>query len=153
MKSAKTTMKTTPAGQMPSFYRDYAELMSNPEFLARVEANPRDAFSRGGVEMPENLKLRIHRNTKGTMHIVMPPPAGGGDKPGFLEDEVLSAIAGGGQQTAGTAGTGSSASSAGSVPSTASTASSASTTSTVASASSGSSSENSSDPVNVSFDA
>lgn len=149
----KNTMKTVSAEQMPSFYRDYAELMSSPEFLARVEASPRDAFSREGVEMPENFKLSIHRNTKDTMHIVMPPPTVSGDKPGFLEDEVLSAIAGGGQQTAGTAGTGSSASSAGSVPSTASTASSASTTSTIASASSGSNSENNSDPVNVSFEA
>lgn len=153
MKSAKTTMKTASAEQMPSFYRDYAELMSSPEFLARVEANPRDAFSREGVEMPENLRLHIHRNTKDTLHIVMPPPAVSGDKPGFLDDEVLGAIAGGGQQTAGTAGTGSSASTAGCVPSTASTASSASTTSTVASASSGSSSENNNAPVNVSFEA
>ena len=146
----KNTMNTALAEQIPSFYRDYSELMSSPEFLARVEANPRDAFAREGVEMPENFELRVHKNTKDTTHIVMPPPAASGDKPAFLEDEALGVIAGGAQQTAGTAATGSSASSAGCAPSTASTASSASCTSTVASASSGSSRNNA--PTSVSLE-
>ena len=62
----------------------------DPEFRARLVADPRAAMAEQGVEAPEALELRVAVNDAETMHIVFPP-----DPNAALSDDTISSVSGG----------------------------------------------------------
>lgn len=85
--------------------RSYADLIAraatDPEFFATLAKNPVAELTAAGVEVPDNVKIHVVRNTLNEFYIVVPEAS-------LLEDEALAASAGG--STAGTAGSVSTAS-------------------------------------------
>lgn len=88
----------------------------DPEFRARLVADPRAAVVEQGLEAPEAMEVRVAVNDAETMHIVFPP-----DPNAALSDDTMSSVSGG--TPASSASSVGSAGSVGSVPSTVSTAS------------------------------
>ena len=86
----------------------------DPEYRARMEANPRKALAEQGMEFPESVEVRLVVNDADTLHFVFPP-----DPNEPLRDEALSTVSGGVE--ASSTGTVSTVSSLGCLPSTAST--------------------------------
>lgn len=109
----------------------YHQLTNDPEFLARVETDVRGAFAEKGVELPDSMKVVIHRNTKDTLYMPIPADLSVANAMA-IADESLSSVAGG--STASSAGSGGTASTVWCFPSTFSSASTASTAGTAASA-------------------
>lgn len=62
----------------------------DPEYRARMEADPRAALAERGVDVPESLDVRLVVEDADTMHIVFPP-----DPNEALLDEDLSSVSGG----------------------------------------------------------
>ena len=87
----------------------------DPEFRARLVADPRAAMAEQGVEAPEALEFRVTVNDAETMHIVFPP-----DPNAALSDDTIQWVSGG--TPASSASSVGSGSTVGSVPSTASSA-------------------------------
>jgi len=102
--------------QMVSLSRQYRD---DAEFRARMDADPHAVLARRGVEVPADVEIRIVRNTKETLNLVLVRA-----ESSYLSDEAMNEIAGG--SSASTIGSAGSAGSASSVPSTFSSASSAS---------------------------
>ena len=99
----------------------------DPEYRARMEANPRKALAEQGMEFPESVEVRLVVNDADTLHFVFPP-----DPNEPLLDESLSTVSGGsGGVEASSAGSVSTVSSLGCIPSTASTGGSVSSFSSV----------------------
>ncbi len=101
----------------------------DPAFQERVQADPRSAFASWGMDVPQDVDVRVHVNTDDTFYLAFPP-----DPNVALSDEALGVVAGGGK-TASSVGSVSSASSLGSIPSTASTGGSASSMASLGTAS------------------
>ena len=77
----------------------------DPEFRAQVDADARAAFSSRGLSLPPGVEISVHRNTRETFYVVLPP-----DPNVDLSDEDLSMVAGGKSvSSAGSAGTASTA--------------------------------------------
>ena len=71
--------------EMARSYRD------DPEFRARLEAEPRAVLAEGGLEIqPPEIDLRVRANTADVFYVTMPP-----DPNKVLLDESLREIAGG----------------------------------------------------------
>ena len=83
-------------------YRD------DPEFRARIEADPRGVLQERDVEIkPDDAEVRLRVNTPEVFHLVLPA-----DPNAVLSDRLLRDVAGGSSaSTAGTAGSGGSVSS------------------------------------------
>ena len=88
----------------------------DPEFRARLVADPRAAMAEQGMEAPEAVEFRVAENDAETMHIVFPP-----DPNAALSDDAIQWVSGG-TPPASSASTVGSGSTLGSVPSTASSA-------------------------------
>ena len=70
-----------------------ARVWREDDFKQKVLADPRAALAEMGMTYPDDVKVRVHVNTADTVNIVVPAnPA----ESGVLDDEALSAIAGGG---------------------------------------------------------
>ncbi len=108
-----------------AFSHEYHE---DAAFRAQVEADARDVMIERGFVMPSTLDVRVVANDDDTFHFVLPP-----DPNIDLEDEALSAVAGG--KTASSGGSAGTASTVSTVPSCASSAASASSVGTAGSAS------------------
>ena len=64
---------------------------SDPEYKARLKADPSAALAEAGVNVPKNVTVQVHEETDSIVHLVLPPsPA-----EGVLSDEDLENIAGG----------------------------------------------------------
>lgn len=69
------------------------EANANPEFMKRLEADPRGAIeAMTGGRLPDDLKVQVVRNTATSMTIVLP---GERNASGELTDTELSRVAGG----------------------------------------------------------
>lgn len=69
------------------------EANANPEFMKRLEADPRAAIeSMTGGKLPEGLNVQVVRNSPTNMTIVLP---GERNASGELSDAELSRVAGG----------------------------------------------------------
>ncbi len=99
-----------------AFSREYRE---DAAFRARIDTGARDVLIGRGFDVPSAVDVRVVANDDDTFHFVLPP-----DPNIDLDDEALSAVAGG--KSASSAGSAGTAATASSVPSTASSASSAS---------------------------
>ena len=95
-------------------YSDTLQSMANdcrddPELRARVDAEPRSVFTDRGLPFPEDVDVRIVRNTEDVFHLTMPP-----DPNIHLADTMLDGIVGG---RMGVDGVKNSASTASTIPS------------------------------------
>ena len=91
---------------------------NDPAYRALLVADPRKALAGKGLELPEDVDLRIHVNSGDTTYCVFPP-----DPNTDLTDNTLASVHGG--VPASSAGSVSTASSYSCIPSTVSTAGSA----------------------------
>ena len=118
-------MTTTPHDGA-ELYRTLGDAWENdPAYRALLVADPRKALAGKGLELPEDVELRVHVDSGGTTYCVFPP-----DPNTELTDDALAAVHGGAQpSSAGSIG------SVGSVGCAPSCISSASTVGTIGSAS------------------
>ena len=119
------------SGSLDAATSAYLTYAFDPEFRERMLADPQGALSSTGMPLPPGVEVRVHVNTAGVYHFVLPP-----DPNVALSDESLGMVAGG--KSASTVGSTSSASTLACLCGTASTGGSASTMASAASASSGS---------------
>jgi hypothetical protein len=64
---------------------------SDPEYKARLKAEPNATLAEAGVDVPEGVEIQVLEDTDTTMHLVLPAsPAGE-----TLSEEELDQIAGG----------------------------------------------------------
>lgn len=63
----------------------------DPEFRARVDAEPRAAFADRGLPLPRHSEVRVVRNTENVFYMAIPP-----DPNTTLSDAALEQAAGGG---------------------------------------------------------
>ena len=49
----------------------------DPEFKARMDADPTAVLKAEGLEIPDGAKVNLLFNTENLLHIVLPAPAGG----------------------------------------------------------------------------
>jgi len=75
---------------MAQAQRVIAKAWADEAFKAALLSDPREALAREGIGVPEGLTLKVHENTPGTMHVVLPLPPGGA-----LSDEEVGQVAGG----------------------------------------------------------
>ena len=85
--------------QMNQFRALVQRYYADPDYRRQVEADPVAAFREQGMELPSDIAVRVLANTDDTFYVVLPP-----DPNTDLGDEMLAAVAGGGN-CAGTAGT------------------------------------------------
>jgi hypothetical protein len=74
-------------------FKDFtARVWREDDFKQRVLADPRGALAEMGLTFPDQVKVRVHLNASDTVNLVVPAnPA----ESGLLDDEALSALAGG----------------------------------------------------------
>ena len=77
-------------------YSEALQSMANdcrddPEFRAKVDAEPRAAFADRGLPCPGNAELQVVRNTADVFHLALPP-----DPNAALTDAALEQTSGGG---------------------------------------------------------
>ena len=53
-----------------------AKYYGDPDFKAKVDANPTEVLKAEGFEIPENAEVVLLFNTENLMHIVLPVPSG-----------------------------------------------------------------------------
>jgi Nitrile hydratase, alpha chain len=63
---------------------------TDPEFRAKLLANPRAALADEGAPMPAGVTIKVVENTDAVVHLVLPPRPSG-----ELSEEALAAVAGG----------------------------------------------------------
>ncbi len=64
---------------------------SDPEYKARLKADPKATLAEAGVDVKEDIEIVVHENTDTTIHVVLPAsPAGE-----TLSEQDLEQIAGG----------------------------------------------------------
>jgi hypothetical protein len=50
---------------------------SDPEYKARLKADPKAALAEAGVDVKEGIEIEVHENTEKTIHVVLlASPAG-----------------------------------------------------------------------------
>jgi hypothetical protein len=64
---------------------------SDPEFKARLIADPAAVLAGAGVPVPPGVKVRVVEDTAKLMHLVLPPH----EETGELGDEALDLVVGG----------------------------------------------------------
>ena len=73
----------------------YAKLVrrawNDPEFKARLIANPGAALTEAGVPVPPGVAIKVVEDTGALMHLVLPPR----EEAGAMGDEALDLVAGG----------------------------------------------------------
>ena len=114
-------MTTTSHGGIEDLYRAIGDAWENdPAYRALLVADPRRAMAGKGLDLPEDVDVRVRVNGEDTTHVVFPP-----DPNVLLGDETLASVHGG--IRASTAGSVGSVGSVGSLLSTVSSAGSAGT--------------------------
>ena len=72
----------------------WAEMVENwradPGFRSRMEADPRAALSEHGIDVPEDVDVRLAVDGEDVIHVVAPP-----DPNRVMADEVLQRVVGG----------------------------------------------------------
>lgn len=68
-----------------------AKCWADPEFKARLLADPRATLAAEGFNVPDSIEVLVMENTPRVVHMVLPPAPAEGE----LEDEALEAVAGG----------------------------------------------------------
>lgn len=58
--------------------QNYADLVAkyygDPDFKAKVDANPTEVLKAEGMEIPEGTQVKLLFNTGNLLHVVLPPP-------------------------------------------------------------------------------
>jgi len=81
-----------------------ARVWEDPEYKARLKANPKEALAEMGVNVPENVDLQVLETDANKGYFVLPP-----EPSSDLSDEELEMVAGGmGAPCCGTTGCGTS---------------------------------------------
>lgn len=53
--------------------RIQAKAMRNDTFRRALQKNPRKALTEEGYTLPKGVTIKVHQNTPGTFHLVLPP--------------------------------------------------------------------------------
>ena len=77
-------------GPMSALWSAAAESRDDPEFRARLEAEPRAMLGALGINFPAGIEVRLVCDTPEELHLVMPP-----DPNALLSDASLENISGG----------------------------------------------------------
>ncbi len=73
-----------------------ARAWSDPVYKAKLLSDPRAALAEAGVEIPEEVTVKVVENTSDTLHLVLPvAPAQAGE----VSDNDMEKLAGGAQLT------------------------------------------------------
>ena len=65
--------------------------MTDPDYLAQLDRDPRAALRSRGIEVPEETEIVVLRDTDTVLNVLMPP-----DPNKELDEEALAAVSGGG---------------------------------------------------------
>ena len=68
-----------------------AKAWADPDFKAKLLADPKTVLKENGLEFPEDVELRVVENTDKLVHLILPP-----EPTGQLSEEELEKVAGGG---------------------------------------------------------
>ncbi len=71
-----------------------AKAWGDEEFKKRLLADPKNTLKENGVQVPENIDIKVMENTDKLIHLPLPPKP----KEGELSDEQLENIAAGHEQ-------------------------------------------------------
>ena len=76
--------------QMNQFRALVQRYHTDPDYRRQVEADPVAAFREQGMELPNDIEVRVLANTDDTRYVIMPP-----DPHTDLGDETLTTVGGG----------------------------------------------------------
>lgn len=65
--------------QQRTWARIVAQAWADPDFKARLLADPAAVLSEAGLNVPAGVGLQVLENTASVVHLVLPPPPSGGD--------------------------------------------------------------------------
>lgn len=79
-------------GEMADHLSKFAA--DNPDYRQALRDNPKDIVTRQfGIQVPDNISLKVVEDSADTIHVVLPHAVAAGDE---LSDSDLEAVAGGG---------------------------------------------------------
>ena len=71
-----------------------AKAWADPDFKAKLLADPKTVLKENGLEFPEDVELRVEENTDKLVHLILPP-----EPAEQLSEEELEKVAGGSMPT------------------------------------------------------
>ena len=72
-RSADATPEQIEKGQQ--IYADIvARYYGDPDFKAKVDANPTETLTAAGLDIPEGTRVKLLFNTQNLVHVVLPAP-------------------------------------------------------------------------------
>ncbi len=82
-------------GSMEEAQKNYGKVVakawSDEDFKAKLMADPKSVLKENGVEVPDDIEIKVVENSDKQVHFILPPKP----KEGQLSDEELGRVAGG----------------------------------------------------------
>ena len=84
-------MDQTPDEQRAAYGKVIAQAWSDDTYKSKLLADPATTLSEAGIQVPEDVTVKVTEQQAGEMHLMLPPKPAEGE----INDEMLQSVAGG----------------------------------------------------------